>query len=83
MNYRNDILDMTRLYTAQEYNLPVASYCLAQAVEQVADYWFEGNFEFDCGMDAQEAVWTAGLVHMVMVKYFELEEEANARGAMF
>jgi len=83
MNYRNEVLDMTRLYTAQEYNLPVAAYFLAQAVEQVTEYWFEGNFEFDCGMDAQEAVGDSTLAHMVMVKYFELEQEANVRGAMF
>jgi hypothetical protein len=83
MNYRNEILDMTRLYTAQTYDLPVAAYFLAQAVEQVAEYWFEGNFEFDCGMDAQEAVGDSTLAHLVMVKYFELEQEANRVGAGF
>jgi hypothetical protein len=83
MNYRNEVLDMTRLYTAQAYDLPVAAYFLAQAVEQVAEYWFEGNFEFDCGMDAQEAVGDSTLAHLVMVKYFELEQEANVKGAGF
>lgn len=83
MNYRNDILNMTRAYTAQKYNLPVAAYFLTQAVEQVAEYWFEGNFEFDCGMDAQDAVGDSTLAHLVMVKYFELEQEANIKGAGF
>ena len=87
MNYRNEVLDMTRLFTAQQYNLPVASYFLAQAVEQVAESWFTvgrpDGFEFACGMDAQEAVFDSLLAHLVMVKYFELEQEANVRGAMF
>jgi hypothetical protein len=83
MNYRNEVLDMTRFFTAQQYNLPVAAYFLAQAVEQVAEYWFEGSFEFACGMDAQEAVFDSTLAHLVMVKYFELEQEANVKGAGF
>jgi len=82
MNYRNEILDMVRLKTAQDYGLPPTSLLLYKAAEVMSENWFANDFEFDCGMDAQEAVGDSTLVHLVMVKYFELEQEANVRGAM-
>jgi hypothetical protein len=83
MNYRNEIIDMTIRYVSQEYDLPAGSRFLAKAAEEVTEYWFEGDFEFDCGMDAQEAVGDYALAERVMSKYFQLEHEANVRGAMF
>jgi len=83
MNYRNEVLDMLCRYTAQEYNLPVDSLILREAAECAAEYWFQGSFEFDCGMDAQEAVGDSTLAHFTMVNYFQLEHEANQIGAGF
>lgn len=81
MNYRDQILDMTRLYTAQTYGLPVAAYWLAKAVEQVCDCWFincrPDGYDFECGMDAQEAVADALLAHLVKMKFVELERAAK------
>ena len=34
-------------------------------------------------MYAQDAVFDSTLAHLVMVKYFELEQEANVKGAGF
>jgi hypothetical protein len=82
MNYRNEIIDMTINYVAQEYDLPAGSYFLAKAAEEVAEYWFEGNFEFDCGMDAQDVI-DYSLAERVMATYYHLEHEANVIGAGF
>ena len=83
MNYRNEILDMVRLKTAQDYGLPADSLLLYKAAEVMSENWFAFDFEFACGMDAQEAVGDSTLAHLVMVKYFELEQEANVKGAGF
>ena len=83
MNYRSEIIDMASRYTAQEYALPADSLILREAVEETVEYWFEGYFEFACGLDAQEAVGDSTLAHMVMVNYYQLEQEANQIGAGF
>jgi hypothetical protein len=81
MNYRNEIIYMAARRAAQEYNLP-ADYFLLNAAEQAAEYWFEGNFEFACGLDAQDEV-NYSLAREVMVKYYSLVEQANRVGAGF
>ena len=83
MNYRNDILDMVRLKSAQDYGLPADSLLLYKATETMTENWFAGDFEFKCGMDAQDAAGDSTLTHLVMVKYFELEQEDNRVGAGF
>ena len=75
MNYRTDIIEMTKLCTAETYGLPVDNYFMAWATEQVVEYWFDGKFDFDCGMDAQEQI-DYSLVQMVMERYFKLEHES-------
>jgi hypothetical protein len=49
----------------------------------MAENWFAGDFEYACGMDAQDAAGDSSLTHLVMVKYFELEQEDNRVGAGF
>ena len=83
INYRTDILDMVRRKTAQDYQLPADSLLLYKATEVMTENWFAGEFEYACGMDAQDAVGDSSLTHLVMVKYFELEQEANITGAGF
>jgi hypothetical protein len=83
MNYRTDILDMVRRKTAQVYLLPADSLLLYKATEMMSENWFAGDFEFKCGFDAQEAAGDSSLTHLVMVKYFELEQEDNRVGAGF
>ena len=83
MNYRNEILDMVRLKTAQDYGLPADSLMLYEAAEVMSENWFANDFEFDCGMDAQDAAGDSSLTHLVMVKYYELEQEFNTTGAGF
>jgi hypothetical protein len=80
MNYRTDILDMVRRKTAQDYQLPADSLLLYKATEVMAENWFAGDFEYACGMDAQDAAGDSSLTHLVMVKYFELEQEDNRVG---
>lgn len=83
-NYRPDILDMVRRKTAQDYQLPADSLLLYKATEVMTENWFAGeNFEYACGMDAQDAAGDSSLTHLVMVKYFELEKEFNTTGAGF
>ena len=82
MNYRNEIICAATLRAAQEYNLPV-DYFLLNAAEMMSENWFAGNVEYACGMDAQEAAGDSSLTHLVMVKYFELEQQANVKGAGF
>jgi hypothetical protein len=82
MNYRNEIICAAALRAAQEYSLPV-DYFLLNAAEVMAENWFAGDFEYACGMDAQDAAGDSSLAHLVMVKYFELEQEANRVGAGF
>ena len=83
INYVDAILDMVRLKTAQDYGLPANSLMLYKAAEVMAENWFAGDFEYACGMDAQDAAGDSSLTHLVMVKYFELEQEANNTGAGF
>jgi len=83
MNYRTDILDMVRRKTAQDYQLPADSLMLYKATEVMSENWFAGDFEYACGIDAQDAAGDSSLTHLVMVKYFELEQEANITGAGF
>ena len=87
INYRTDILDMVRRKTAQDYQLPADSLMLYEAAEVVAENWFincrPDGFQFECGMDAQDAVNDSLLTHLVMVKYFELEQQFNNTGAGF
>jgi hypothetical protein len=83
MNYRTDILDMVRRKTAQDYQLPADSLMLYKATEVMTENWFANDFEYACGMDAQDAAGDSSLTHLVMVKYFELEQEFNNTGAGF
>ena len=85
INYRTNILDMVRRKTAQDYGMPADSLMMYEAAEVVAENWFincrPDGFWFECGMDAQEAVNDSLLTHLVMVKYFELEQQFNNTGA--
>ena len=80
VNYRTEILDMVRRKTAQDYGLLADSLMMYEAAEVVAEDWFingcPDGFQFECGLDAQEAVNDSLLTHLVMVKYFEIEAEA-------
>lgn len=80
MNYRTDILNMVRHKTAQVYLLPVDSLSLYKATEVMVENWFAGDFEFQYGFEAQEAAGDSTLTHLVMVKYFELEQNINYIG---
>lgn len=76
VNYRTEILDMVRRKTAQDYGLLADSLMLYEAAEVMAENWFAGDFEYACGMDAQDAAGNSSLTHLVMVKYYEIEAEA-------
>jgi hypothetical protein len=72
MNYRHEIVDMTIHFVASNYDMPHNDSLLAKAVEEEIEYWFSGDFEFDCIVDARNLI-DHSLAERVMDNYYQKE----------